>query len=162
MLIKLHLPCVYCIGYSAALLTRTARRAVTSASGSRSISCPRRLTYSLSGTRCSQLGIVRQYRVRRCVSKYSLCALRRFEEMDLRPNAYIMADSPFEPEWEAQIEKALAELTRRYLELAKKGAPGVSCCNFLSILQNANYKNVFLMSRNSLYPTHTYVWIWIQ
>ena len=53
-------------------------------------------------------------------------ALRRFEEMDLRPNAYIMTDSPFEPEWEAQIEKALAELTHKYAELVKKGAPGAS------------------------------------
>ena len=56
--------------------------------------------------------------------------------MDLRPNAYIMTDSPFEPEWEAQIEKALGELTHKYSELVKKGAPGVSC----GILRN--YKSL--------------------
>ena len=58
--------------------------------------------------------------------------------MDLRPNAYILADSSFEPEWEAQIEKALVELTHNYSELVKKCAPGVSC----GILRN--YKSVIL------------------
>ena len=58
--------------------------------------------------------------------------------MDLRPNAYILADSSFEPEWEAQIEKALVDLTHKYSELVKKGSPGVSSeelqkCNFTHV-----------------------------